>query len=134
MIGILIMTHEVVGQAYKMLANHFFDEIPKNISILGVNSDEPLENISNRAKTIIEQLPQDGVLILTDVYGATPCNVARGLLNLSTPTIVLTGLNAAMLVKTLQYANQHTDLNQFAQLIKQAGQDGIILINKETAE
>ena len=127
MIGLLIITHEAIGEAYRSLAQHFFlGETPKNIRILGVAPHEDHDHIIERACAMVAELGcNGGVLIMTDIFGATPCNAARQLVE-SGKTAMLTGLNAPMMIKAANHAQEAGDLAAFTQAVKQAAINGII--------
>ncbi|HEZ3820483.1 TPA: PTS sugar transporter subunit IIA, partial [Neisseria meningitidis] len=105
MIGLLIITHETIGEAYRKLAHHFFPGgLPENVRILGVQPTEDQDDINNNAIAALQEFPDnDGVLIMTDIFGATPCNAARRLVR-ENKSAILTGLNAPMMVKAVQYS------------------------------
>lgn len=105
MIGLLIITHETIGEAYRKLAHHFFPGgLPENVRILGVQPTEDQDDIINNAIAALQEFPDnDGVLIMTDIFGATPCNAARRLVR-ENKSAILTGLNAPMMVKAVQYS------------------------------
>ena len=133
MIGLLIITHEALGQAYTQLAQHFFNTIPENIRIMGIHQDDdPEENIKRARAMVAEWSHLDGVLVLGDIFGATPCNTAQQLVQ-NPKTALLTGLNAPMMVKAVQYANQRSDICAFAAEVQQAAVNGIMLIDFEAA-
>lgn len=127
MIGLLIITHEAIGEAYRSLAQHFFlGDTPQNIRILGVDTHEGHDSIIARARAMAAELDCDaGVLIMTDIFGATPCNAARQLVE-SGKTAMLTGLNAPMMVKAANHAPAAADLAAFTALVKEAAVNGII--------
>lgn len=127
MIGLLIITHETLGEAYRSLAQHFFlGEPPENIRILGVEHNEDHEDIIQRAQSVIHEINSGhGVLVLTDIFGATPCNAARKLVR-ENEVAILTGINAPMMLKATQYSTQETDLAKFIQTVKNAGINGIL--------
>ncbi len=126
MIGILIITHESLGDAYRSLSQHFFNHVPENIKILGIQHDQNHEDIIAKAQDISRHLNRGhGVLIITDIFGATPCNAARKLV-CAGKVAMLTGLNAPMLIKAIQYAPSATDLNAFIQSVKTAAIEGIL--------
>lgn len=127
MIGLLIITHEAVGEAYRSLAQHFFlGETPGNIRILGVAPHETHDHIIERACRMTAELDGDaGVLIMTDIFGATPCNAARQLVE-SGKTAMLTGLNAPMMIKAANHAPCARDLAEFTRTVKEAAVNGII--------
>ncbi|OAM31069.1 PTS mannose transporter subunit IIA [Eikenella longinqua] len=131
MIGLMIMTHETLGESYSKLAQHFFGEMPEYLSIIGVRPDEEPEAVMARAQKEAERLAfTDGILLLADVFGATPCNVGRRLLR-QHRMVMLTGLNAPMMVKAVQEAKKSDDLLALAEAVRQSALAGIMLILPE---
>lgn len=135
MIGVLIISHETLGAAYSALAKHFFpNHTFENIRILNVENHHDHMFIITRAQVILPELNSGaGVLILTDIFGATPCNVALKLLK-NQNAAMITGLNAPMLIKALSYAQQYTELNAFVQKVKEAGIQGIMAFDGKDNE
>ena len=129
MINLLIITHEAVGEAYRSLTHHFFPTgMPENIRILGVEPDEDQNDIINNAIAALQEFPENhGVLIMTDIFGATPCNAARRLV-VPQKVAILTGLNAPMLVKAVQYSAAAEDLATFTEAVREAAVGGIIAL------
>lgn len=127
MISLLIITHETLGSAYTCLTKHFFPNINLDyIHILNVEPTENHEDIISRAQTLLPEINRGhGVLILTDIFGATPCNAAMKLVA-PNQSAMISGLNAPMLVKAINYSQKYNDLNQFVEIVKQAGIDGIL--------
>ena len=127
----MIVVHEVLGQAYVSLVKHIFGLIPDNIAIVEVNSHDNTEVIQNKLNLAIAKFNSDmGTLILTDVFGATPCNLARKLVK-NDKTILLTGLNAPMMIKAIQNAPLRTDVRILAEEVKVSALSGIITIQNE---
>ncbi|ASK27004.1 PTS sugar transporter subunit IIA [Neisseria chenwenguii] len=130
MIGLLIITHETIGEAYRGLAHHFFpDGKPENVHILGVLPSESHDDVINDAVAKIQEFPDNchGVLIMTDIFGATPCNAARRLVR-ENKSAILTGLNAPMLIKAIQYSPKAENLTEFTELVRDAAVRGIFAI------
>jgi PTS system ascorbate-specific IIA component len=73
----------------------------------------------------------DGILILTDMYGATPSNIAQHFITREN-TKIIAGLNLPMLIRTLNYA--HLNLNEVYEKALCGGKEGILLCesNQET--
>lgn len=132
MIGLLIITHEAIGEAYRSLTHHFFpDGTPENIRILGVLPDEDQNDIINNAISALQEFPENnGVLIMTDIFGATPCNAARRLVR-ENKSAILTGLNAPMMIKATQYSPNAGDLAAFTEMVREAAIKGIFAITAE---
>lgn len=127
MIGLLIITHETLGAAYTCLAKHFFPHTNfDHIHILNVEPTENHEHIITRAQALLPEINHGhGALILTDIFGATPCNAAMKLV-VPQQSAMICGLNAPMLIKAISYSAQSTDLNEFVEKVKQAAIDGIL--------
>ena len=71
----------------------------------------------------------DGVLVLTDIFGATPCNAARKLI-VPHKVAMLTGLNAPMLIKAVQYSGTAGNLEDFTEDVRQAAVKGILALTE----
>ena len=129
MIGLLIVTHETIGEAYRKLAHHFFSSgMPENVLILGVQPTEDQDDIINNAIAALQEFPDnDGVLIMTDIFGATPCNAARRLVR-ENKSAILTGLNAPMMIKAIQHSPEAEDLAAFTESVREAAVRGIFAI------
>lgn len=131
MIGLMIVTHETVGQANLQLVHHIFGSIPEKIAVIGVRSDDSVEQIHNEVVKKLNSLDYgNGVLILTDIFGATPCNLARRLIKQDN-IILITGLNAPMLIKALQNYTKSDNVHTFAEQVKAAAIAGIMTISNE---
>ena len=127
MIGLLIITHETLGAAYTRLAEHFFPHFDfHHVAILNVETDDDHESIIRRAREKLPKLDHGhGVLVLTDIFGATPCNAALKLIERG-KSAMITGLNAPMLIKAVNYSVKSESLPEFVEIVKQAGIDGIL--------
>lgn len=131
MIGLLIITHETIGEAYQGLTHHFFPNgFPENVRILGVQPNEDQNDIINNAIAALQEFPDNrGVLIMTDIFGATPCNAARKLI-VPHKVAMLTGLNAPMLIKAVQYSGTADDLSAFTENVRQAAVKSILALTE----
>lgn len=130
MIGIIIVTHETLGKAYAELACHFFPEVPACVRILGVARTEDHEDIIRRISALIDETTApNGTLVLADIFGATPCNGARKLV-VPGRVAMLTGLNAPMLIKAVQYCAKADNLEEFTESVRQAAVNGIIAVTR----
>ncbi|MDO5357755.1 PTS sugar transporter subunit IIA [Conchiformibius steedae] len=129
MIGILLITHETLGAAYRDLAQHFFpdQENRSHIHILNVDIHDDHASIIDRAAALLPETDRGaGVLILTDIFGATPCNAAMKLV-VPQRSAMITGLNAPMLIKAVSHSAQAQQLTEFAETVRAAGVQGIML-------
>lgn len=106
MIGILIIAHGTLGESLLHCAHHVLGSPPPLLMQLGVSVHDDPVALLPQARKMIEQLDQgDGVLVLSDIYGATPCNIVCRLVQ---PGKVegVAGVNLPMLVRALSYRNE----------------------------
>ena len=99
---------------------------PEHLMHLGVTIQNDPDVIIPKALELLKQLDcGDGVLILSDICGATPCNVANQLVN---PGRVecLSGVNLSMLVRALTYRNE--PLESLVEKALSGGKEGVMRI------
>ena len=103
MIGILIISHGTLGESLIQCACHVLNKRPHQIAQLGVSAqDDPLD-ILPEAQTLVDLVDSgDGVVVLTDIFGATPSNIAMKLLRPGKVEAV-SGANVPMLLRVLTY-------------------------------
>jgi PTS system ascorbate-specific IIA component len=105
-IGILIVAHGAMGEALIHSASHVLGKRPLRVRQVGVTVHDDPEAILPQAENLVRELDEGGgVLVLTDIYGATPGNIA---LKLLVPGRVegVSGVNLPMLVRALTYREQ----------------------------
>jgi len=109
MIGILIVSHGAFGEWLSHSASHVLGKRPLFLRQLGVTVHDDPDAILPVAEDLIRFLDQgQGVLVLTDIYGATPSNIAVKLLK---PGRVegIAGVNLPMLIRALSYRGEALD-------------------------
>ncbi|MGD9591777.1 MAG: PTS sugar transporter subunit IIA [Candidatus Berkiella sp.] len=123
-VGILLITHSGIGGALLNVASGTFGRLPLEISQLSVSRDPDPDLLIEKASYLVRKLDAgEGVLVLTDMFGSTPSNVAQGLQHQGFAICVVTGLNLPMLFRVLNYP--HLELNQLAKKAVSGGKDGI---------
>jgi len=106
MIGILIISHGTLGESLIRSVSHVLGQPPQRVQQLGVAADDEPERIVPRARELVRELDDgSGVLVLTDIYGATPCNTAMLLLE-KDRVEGLSGVSRPMRVRALTYRNE----------------------------
>jgi PTS system mannose-specific IIA component len=106
LIGILIITHIGLGNCLLECAAHVLGEHPAHAMALTVMPDDDPERLLEHARELVRMLDHGaGVLILTDMFGATPANIARRLLEAGRVE-ALAGVNLPMLVRALTYRRE----------------------------
>jgi len=124
MIGILLITHGSYGEALVQNACHVLNKRPLQLNQLGLSAqDDPLDLLPLARQMLHLVDDGDGVLLLTDIFGATPSNLALKLLE---PGRVegLTGVNLPMLLRALNYRDK--GMTTLLVRARDGGRDGIL--------
>ena len=125
-VGVLLMTHESMGAALVSAARHVLGKLPLPLNVIeldaGADPDATLSVAAREARALDHG---DGVLVLTDLYGAKPCNVAHRLPSLGLHMHCVSGLNLPMLLRVLNYPEQ--SLDELAQTAASGGRGGIFI-------
>lgn len=129
-VGLLIVSHNNIGHAMLQTAMDILEICPLQTECLSVAPYSITEHITEQARGIMEQLEQgDGILILSDLLGATPSNIACRLQNDNTRMV--TGLNLPMLLKIFNYAQ--LSLDELTQKALEGGNNGVtVCLNEVT--
>ncbi len=129
MIALLIVAHGNLGDSLIQCATFVLGKRPEALENLDLSACEDPADMLARARVKVTELDQgEGVLVLTDVYGATPCNTVCKVIA-SNSVEAISGVNLPMLLKALTYRDQG-----MARLVEKAvsgGQAGIINIQAE---
>ena len=124
-VGLLLVTHEKIGEQLLSAARTAMGE-PLPNAALCVSPDSPPEHISEAVAAEIQNLDRgDGVLVLCDLYGATPCN--RTCIARNPGVRIVTGCNLPMVLKVFNYAR--LDLDRLADKALEGGRTGILGVN-----
>lgn len=124
MIGILLITHGTFGESLIQNACHVLNKRPPLIAQLGVAAqDDPLDVLPLARLLLNEVDGGEGVLVMTDVYGATPSNLAMKLLE---PGRVegVAGVSLPMLMRALTYRDKGMETMMTKAI--SGGRDGIL--------
>ncbi|WP_126447416.1 PTS sugar transporter subunit IIA [Sulfuricystis multivorans] len=124
MIGILLITHDTLGEALLQCACHVLNKRPVQLLQLGVAAGDDPNDLLPLAKKMLKLVDSgDGVLILTDIYGASPANLAGKLLE---PGHVegIAGVNLPMLLRALSYRDK--DMETLLKRTTGGGRDGVL--------
>ena len=139
MVGIVIVAHTPVASAMLGFAEHTYGASPERVRAVDIPPYEDTKASFDRVmKAAYAVNSGKGVLILTDVMGATPANVASKLealgplSGLSAPVVVLAGLNLPMLMRCITHRGE--GLEDLAQKALAGGQNGILRLGAKVAE
>jgi PTS system ascorbate-specific IIA component len=129
MIGILIVTHGRIGQSLLESAVQILDETPRLVATLGVSRSDDPDDLILRARRLIKQLDEgEGVVVLTDIFGATPGNVIARLLEDGRVEGV-SGLSLPMLLRVL--TGRSGSLSETVQRAMSGGAEGVVHMNTD---
>ena len=124
MIGLFLITHSSYGESLIQCACHVLNKRPPQILQLGIAvQDDPLDALP-LARALLQLVDTgDGVLVMTDIYGATPSNLAMKLLK---PGRIegVAGINLPMLLRALTYRDK--DMATLVARATSGGRDGVL--------
>jgi PTS system ascorbate-specific IIA component len=106
--GILIIAHAPLAQAMRACAMHVFPESANCVTAVDVQPHVPPEESLASAKIAMAQMDTSHTLVLTDIFGATPANVAHRLVD-GVNSRLVAGLNLPMLLRVLTYRHEPLD-------------------------
>lgn len=132
MIGILIIAHGRFGESLIECATHVMGSPPPMLAQLGIQTHDDPTTILPKAQRMVQDLNQgDGVLVLSDMYGATPCNLVGKLLS---PGKIegVSGVNLPMLVRALTYRNG--DILALTEKALSGGREGVLHFTEEACK
>lgn len=122
-VGLLLITHERIGEALLETATGMLELCPLRTALLEAHQDGEPREMLEQARNIVQALDEGaGVLVLTDMFGSTPSNVAGALSG--EKVAVVAGLNLPMLVRVLNYPQ--LSLEELAAKALSGGHDGVL--------
>jgi len=108
--GILLVTHPGVGSALLDVATRLLRHLPLKTEAFEVPFDADMDALLPLASAALRRVDSgQGVLILTDLYGASPSNLAGQLARLGTPARRVSALSLPMLLRVMNYPEQGLD-------------------------
>jgi len=129
MIGILIVSHGAFGEALIHSASHVLSKRPQQVGHMGVGLRDDPDAILPRARELLRQLDTgEGVLVLTDILGATPSNIATRLLQAGRVE-GLAGASLPMLIRALTYRDE--PLAAVVEKAMSGGQEGVVHLTSD---
>lgn len=130
MIGVLVISHGAIGETLLASAEQILGAKQSQVATLGVSRADDPDKVLARARRLAAQLDTGaGVLVLTDMFGATPCNVASRLLADGRVEGV-SGVSLPMLVRVL--SGRNGSLAAAVQRALSGGAEGVVHMNKDS--
>ena len=124
--GIFIIAHAPLASAFRQCVLHVFPDNGAGVVALDVQPNMPPEETLAQARILFDQLGTSHALVLADVFGATPCNVAQKLVD-GVNSKLITGINLPMLLRTVSYRHEPLDALIGCLLLALMGHSGLRL-------
>jgi PTS system ascorbate-specific IIA component len=122
-IGLLLITHDEIGDLLLRTAENILGNRPLATATVNVKNNHSCEQLQLEAMQLLARLDQgDGVLVLTDLFGSTPANIATKLQQEGRVNVVA-GVNLPMVLKVFNYAT--LDLEGLTAKALAGGQESI---------
>jgi mannose PTS system EIIA component len=112
MVSLLIVAHAPLASSLQALAQHAYSDCAAQLAAVDIAPTSDLQQAQDTIAAALLKLPGPEVLVLTDVFGATPCNAALAAAQSAPPHLaarVVAGVNVPMLWRTLCYADKPLD-------------------------
>jgi PTS system mannose-specific IIA component len=120
---LLVIAHAPLASALRQVAEHTFPDCAPTLAVLDVHPGMCADDVETAARALMDEAGQPDWLVLTDVFGATPCNGAMRLAGEQVQ--VLSGVSVPMLWRTLCYASQKP-LTELARRAVQGAVSGVV--------
>ena len=129
MTGILLVAHNKLGESLADCVRHVLGEVPHNLRVLSVyDGDDPQLKLAE-GRALIRQLDAgSGVLILADIFGATPSNIARQLCH-AEHVMGVAGVNLPMLLRVICHPEK--PLPELAEIAVEGGRECIVYMDSD---
>jgi PTS system mannose-specific IIA component len=130
--GILLVTHNGLGDSLLNCVQHVFGSVPTNVMVLAIQGNDDPQRSEEQGRAVIAHLGKGGgVLLLADVFGATPGNIGRRLCQL--PNVAgVAGVNLPMLLRVV--SNMDKPLDMLVRMALDGGRECIVPMNAVSEE
>ena len=124
-VGILLVTHEGIGSALLAVATRLLRQLPLKAEAFEIPFDADPDALLPQASAALRRVDGgQGVLVLTDLYGATPSNLAAKLARIGTPVRRVSALSLPMLLRVMNYAE--LELDELPNVAAAGARNGVI--------
>jgi mannose PTS system EIIA component len=131
MVHIIIVAHAEIANSFAYCVEHILEKRVESLHIMPIKKTQDTKQMLDQLHELVAKLTQDEeVLILTDLFGATPSNLAKQLV-MPGKVEMITGLNMPMLIRAITYADQ--DLSVCAARALEGSKSGVVYLNGDNA-
>jgi PTS system mannose-specific IIA component len=106
--SILIVAHAPLASALRQCVLHVFPECGEDVLALDVQANTPPDETLAQLRALMSQSSAPRTLLVTDMFGATPCNVAQKVID-GVNVKLIAGVNLPMLLRTVCYRHESLD-------------------------
>ena len=125
-VGLLLVTHGRIGEELLASATRILNGQPLPSASVAVPQNCDPDRVERDLRERLQRLDEgDGVLVLVDLFGATPCNVVRRLPD-AHPCAIVTGVNLPMVLRVLNYPA--LDLAALTEKAREGGREGVLRV------
>ena len=124
-VGILILSHQGVGTPLLAAARRLLGPLPLSTEAFEADWDADADAQLPAASAALRKVDGGGVLLLVDLYGATPARIAERLSRLGTPAHRISGLSLPMLLRVQNYPEQ--PLDELARTAAAGARNGVVI-------
>lgn len=129
--GILVIAHAPLASALRQCVLHVFPDAESHLATLDVPPNQPPDETVAQARMLMDTMGTPHTLILTDIFGATPCNVATRLVD-GVRVRLVTGVNLPMLLRAVSY--RHESLDALVTRAMIGGTQGVMPVSVNTQQ
>jgi PTS system ascorbate-specific IIA component len=123
--GILIIAHAPLASALRQCVLHVFPDVAQALVALDVQPNMPADETLATARNALALIRRERMLVLTDMFGATPCNIAQKLVD-GVSSRLIAGVNLPMLLRAVTYRNEPMD--EWVTRVLAGGTQGIMQV------
>ena len=124
-VGILLVTHEGIGSPLLAVASRLLRQLPLKAEAFEIPFDADPDALLPQASAALRRVDGgQGVLVLTDLYGASPSNLAAKLARIGTPVRRVSALSLPMLLRVMNYAE--LELDELPNVAAAGARNGVI--------
>lgn len=123
--GIFIIAHAPLASALRQCVLHVFPDAASALAGFDVQPNMPADETLAAARLTMATLNTPQTLILTDLFGATPCNIAQKLAD-GANTRLITGVNLPMLMRAMTY--RHESMDALVARVLAGGTQGVMQV------
>jgi mannose PTS system EIIA component len=124
-VGVLLVTHDGIGTTHRAVAERLLGRLPLTVGVFELHFDVIPDDAVVQASAALRKVDSgEGVLLLTDLYGASPSRLAKDLSQLGTPVRRVSGLALPMLLRVLNHAE--SGLDELARIAISGARNGVV--------